>query len=87
MTTMHAAQAETLATASRKGTHWTQTELDMVKEDRSIKDLAKELNRTWYAVATARKVAQERGERVQVTTRKVELPYDRGFTTLEAMGF
>lgn len=87
MTTMHAAQAETLATATRKGTHWTQTELDKVKEDRSIKDLAKELNRTWYAVATARKVAQERTERAQAATRKVELPYDRGFTTLEDMGF
>lgn len=87
MTTMHAAQAETLATASRKGTHWTQSELDKVKEDRSIKDLAKELNRTWYAVATARKVAQERTERAQAITRKVELPYDRGYTTLEAMGF
>lgn len=87
MTTMHAAQAETLATATRKGTHWTQTELDKVKEDRSIKDLAKELNRTWYAVATARKVDQERGERALVTARKAELPYDRGYTTLEAMGF
>lgn len=87
MTHAHALQTVSLPTATRNGTHWTETELDKIKTDRSIAELAAELNRTWYAVASARRVTSERAERASTVARKAELPYDRGFTTLEAMGF
>jgi hypothetical protein len=84
-----AAQSATLATATRTGTHWTQTELDAVREaTEPLVKVAQRLNRTLYAVTAARKVSEERAERAaDRTARRPELPFDRGFYTLEDMGF
>jgi hypothetical protein len=84
-----AAQSATLATATRTGTHWTQTELDAVREaTEPLVKVAQRLNRTLYAVTAARKVSEERAERAaDRTNRRPELPFDRGFYTLEDMGF
>jgi hypothetical protein len=59
-----AAQSATLATATRTGTHWTQSELDAVREaTEPLVKVAQRLNRTLYAVTAARKVSEERAER------------------------
>jgi hypothetical protein len=83
-------QAATLESARKRGHHYTQADLDLLKELRDkhvpARIMAVTLNRTLYGVRGALKVTDERRER-KVATRRPELPYDRGFTTLEEMGF
>lgn len=76
-------QAATLATATRTGTHWTQSELDRVRTAAvpSVQ-LAKQLGRTLYSIYSARRVKLELAERAPVRKTR-ELPYDRGFTSVE----
>jgi len=82
-----AAQSRTIETATRTGTHWTQSELDKAREDRPLEDIARQLNRTLYAVTAARTVREERRPKATPTTTVGRLPFDQGYTTLEAMGF
>lgn len=83
-------QARTLETATRIHTHWTQRDLDVLKDCRSkgVPDrvTAEALRRSLYGVRSAVKVLSERREKAPAF-RKPELPFDRGFTTLEEMGF
>jgi len=83
-----AAQSRTIETATRTGTHWTQAELDKARADRPLEDIARELHRTLYAVTAARTVRTERTAKATPATNTTgRLPYDRGFTSLEDMGF
>lgn len=83
------AQATTLSTATRRGSHWTQRELDdlarMRAEGQTAQRAAAVLKRSLYGVRAIRNT-EERRERATARQRTV-LPYDRGFTTLEEMGF
>lgn len=94
MATETAAQNETLATATRKGTHWTQAELDQLRElfAKGQPDVltAKQLHRSLYAVRSARRIGTELNERAVATptltlSERTETRYTG--TTLEAMGF
>lgn len=79
------AQAATLATATRKGTHWTEAELEAIRTTTApLAEVAKQFGRTLYAVTSARSVTHERTERSVAThTTHAPLPYDRGFTADE----
>jgi hypothetical protein len=84
-------QALTLEGATRLGAHWTQRELDRLAQgraaSRTARELATDLNRSLYGVRNALRVPpQERREKA-LAARRTVLPYDRGFTTLEEMGF
>jgi hypothetical protein len=83
-----AAQSRTIETATRTGTHWTQTELDKARADAPLEEIARQLGRTLYAVTAARTVRTERAVKAApATSTQGRLPYDRGFHTLEEMGF
>lgn len=78
-------QATTRAHARRNGYHWTQSELDAVHQaTRPLADLALELGRTLYAVTSARRVANEGAIKAPARPRPA-LPFDRGFTDIEAL--
>lgn len=83
-----AAQARTLPTATRTGTHWTQTELDQLRAFREQgkpgTDIATALHRTLYGVRAAARVRTERAEIATRTARPV-LPYDLGYTDIESL--
>lgn len=84
-------QATTLPTATRLGDHWTQTELNKLQEARKAgmpdRETAVSLHRSLYGVRAAVSNLTERLERAPRHRTKVELPYDRGFTSLAEMGF
>ena len=78
-------QATTRAHARRNGYHWTQSELDAVHEaTRPLADIALELGRTLYAVTSARRVVSEGAVKAPKVER-APLPYDQGFTDIEAL--
>lgn len=78
-------QAATLESATRQGTHWTQGELNTVRNaTEPLVDVAKAMGRTLYSVWSARTVRTERAERA-VATQRPALAYDRGFTDIEAL--
>lgn len=86
-------QAATLATAKRLGSHWTQAELDKLARLSGAQTdavTAVELGRTLYGVRGARQNLAERTERA-VNDRRYRKGGtaldDRGFTSLEDMGF
>jgi hypothetical protein len=84
-----AAQAATLPTATRTGTTWTQRELDQLAAARLVqpaKVTAKQLHRTLYSVRSQVRKVEAGATRTPRPTRTV-LPYDLGYTSLEAMGF
>jgi hypothetical protein len=85
MSTTTAQQAATLETATRQGTHWTQAELDQVRNaTEPLVEVAQTIGRSLYAVWTARSVVTERAERAVAVERK-PLAFDRGFTDIEAL--
>lgn len=87
------AQANTLPTAVRLGTHWTQADLDKLRallgEGKVDREVAVSLQRSLYAVRAAKRILTERREHAPKTptASRAVLPYDLGFTSLEAMGF
>lgn len=88
-----AAQAASLDTAHRSGQHWTTAELEAVHAaDHALAALAAELGRTYYATLTARRHGPEAATTHQAVNglRPVTRPRvaaDRGWTSLEAMGW
>lgn len=83
-----AAQARTLDTATRTGTHWTQAELDKVSgRPGTLEQVALELGRTLYSATYAAQRATEGNERTVTRPTRRELPADRGWTTCDDMGY
>lgn len=81
--TTAAQQAETLATATRHRTHWTQSELDMVRSaTEPLAKVAREVGRSLFSVTYARSVKQERAEKA---APRPALPFDRGFYDVESL--
>lgn len=90
MATQIAAQNRTLEQATRNGDHWTQADLDFIRDRTSSmtdEQLALVLGRTLYAVQSVQHTPMaERAERYLAPTRPVTA-WDRGYTSLEAMGW
>lgn len=87
------AQAVTLPTATRLGSHWTQEELDKLRslsEKQTDVVTAAQLHRTLFAVRSARGTLEEKLERAvnDRRYRKGGTVYDEvGYTSFEEMGF
>lgn len=83
-----AAQARTLEQAARNGVHWTQAELDKLRDldARGLTDeaIARELNRTLFAIQSAHQVLAEKRERVVATQSPAARTFAGGFTDLDA---
>lgn len=83
-----AAQAATLPTATRNGTHWTQKELDELHVLRQLdvrgQEIAVALHRSLYAVRAASRVTVEKAVKAAPTNQRA-LPFDRGFTDIESL--
>lgn len=84
------AQARTLEAAKRTGTHWTQAELDAVREldERGLTDeqIALALQRSLYAIQSIHHVLAERGEthRIVAKASSASRQFEQGFTDLAA---
>jgi hypothetical protein len=86
------AQADTLPTATRLHSHWTQKELDQLRQLRATgcgdKAVALALHRSLYSVRAAAGVTVEKLVRATpAAARHTDPAWERGWTTLEDMGF
>lgn len=93
MTNVHDArtQAASLPTATKLGERYTLRDLNVIKDckDRGVpaRILAESLHRSLYGIRSVTRSVDARLETAPAYRTHAELPFDRGFTTLEAMGF
>jgi len=84
------AQAISLPSATRLRTHWTQAELDSLQALKAAgvpdRVAATELHRSLYGVRYAKQNPLERANHAPAQPRQ-RGAFDRGFTSLEEMGF
>lgn len=84
-------QAQTLPTAFRLNETWTQRDLKALeaarKDGTPDRETAVALHRSLYGVRAAAQTLTQRLATAPAFRTKVELPYDRGFTSLAEMGF
>lgn len=84
-------QAASLPTATKRGERYTLTHLNVIKDcaDKRVpaRILAESLHRSLYGIRAAIRTVDARLETAPAYRTRAELPYDRGFTTLEEMGF